>query len=84
MRNSSQNLDMFQCVSTYDTANKIGHMYLLYICICKISRIFETGNIALEWTICMKVNFRAEKNISNLRVYNVLLASDIRMTLLET
>ena len=59
MRNSSQNLDMFQCVSTYDTAYKIGHIYLLYI--CKISWIFETGNIALECMICMKVNLRAEK-----------------------
>ena len=59
MRNSSQNLDMFQCGSTYDTAYKIGHMYPLYI--CKISRIFETGKIALECMICMKVKFRAEK-----------------------
>ena len=33
---------MFQ--STYDTAYNIGHMYPLYI--CKISWIFETGNIA--------------------------------------
>ena len=43
-------------MSTYDAAYKIGHMYPLYI--CKISCIFEIGNIALE---CMKVNFRAEK-----------------------
>ena len=50
---------MFQCVSTYDTAYKIDHMYPLYI--CKISWIFETGNIALECMIRMKVNFRAEK-----------------------
>ena len=60
MRNSSQNLDMFQCVSTYDTAYEIGHMYPLYM--CKISRIFETGNIALECMICIMVNFRAEKH----------------------
>ena len=80
MRNSSQNLDMFQCMSTYDTAYKIGHMYPLYD--CKISRIFETGNIALQSMICMKV--LEQKIISNLRVYNVLLASDIRMTLIET
>ena len=79
MRSSSQNLDMFQCVSTYDTAYKIGHLCPLYV--CKISWIFETGNIALE---CMKVDFRAEKNISSLRVYKVLLASDIRMILIET
>ena len=59
MWNSSQNLDMFQCVSTYDTAYKIGHMYPLYI--GKISWTFESGNIAVESMICMKVNFRAEK-----------------------
>ena len=63
-RNSSQNLDMFQCVSTYDTAHKIGHMYPLYI--CKLSWIFETGNIALECMICMKVDFRAEKYFQSL------------------
>ena len=71
---------MFQCVSTYDTAYKIGHMYPLYS--CKISRIFETGNIALQSMICMKV--LEQKNISNLRVYNVLLASDTQMILIET
>ena len=60
MRNSSQILDMFQYVSTYDTAYEIGHMYPLYI--YKISRIFEIGDIALEYMICMKVNFRAEKH----------------------
>ena len=59
MRNSSRNLDMFQCVSTYDTAYKTDHMYPLYI--RKISRILETGNIALGCMICMKVKFRAEK-----------------------
>ena len=30
MRNSSQNLDMFQSMSTYDTAYKIGHLCSLY------------------------------------------------------
>ena len=59
MRNSSQNLDMFHCVSTYDTTYKIGHLCPLYI--CKILWIFETGNIALECMIYMKVDFRAEK-----------------------
>ena len=47
MRNSSQNVDTFQCMSTYDTAYKIGHMYLLYM--CKISWIFETGNIVFVY-----------------------------------
>ena len=59
MRNSSQNLDMFQYVSTYDTAYKIGHMYPMYT--CKISWIFETGNFALVCMICRKVNFETEK-----------------------
>ena len=51
MRSSFQNLDMFQSVSTYDTAYNISHLCRLYI--CKISWIFETSNIALKcmiWT----------------------------------
>ena len=38
MRSSFQNLDMFQSVSTYDTAYNISHLCPLYI--CKISWIF--------------------------------------------
>ena len=55
MRSSFQNLDMLQSVSTYDTAYKIGHLCPLYI--CKISKMFEAGNIALKYMICMNVNF---------------------------
>ena len=37
MRSSFQNLDMFQSVSTYDTAYNISHLCLY---MCKISCIF--------------------------------------------
>ena len=32
IRSSFQNLDMFQSMSTYDTAYNIRHLCLLYIC----------------------------------------------------
>ena len=56
MRSSFQNPDMFQWVSTYDTAYNISHLCPLYI--CKISWIFETVNITLK---CMNVNFLIER-----------------------
>ena len=59
MRSSFQNLDMFQSVSTYDTACNKSHLYPLYI--CKISWIFVTGNIALKSMICMNVSFWTER-----------------------
>ena len=60
MKISFQNLDMFQSVSTYDTAYSISHLYPLYI--CTISLIFETGNnIALKCMIYMNVNFLTER-----------------------
>ena len=46
-------------MSTYDTAYNISHLCLLYI--CKISWIFETGNIALKCMICMNINFLTER-----------------------
>ena len=55
MRSSFQNLDMFQSVSTYDTTYNISHLCPLYV--CKISWIFETGNIALKCMICMNAFF---------------------------
>ena len=81
MRSSFQNLDMFQSVSTYDTAYNISNLCPLYI--CKISWIFETGNITFKCMICMNVNFE-QKDISNLKVYNVLQATDFWMILIET
>ena len=59
MRSSFQNLDMFQSVSTYDIAYSISHLCPLYI--CKISWIFETGNIALKCMIWMNVKFWTER-----------------------
>ena len=61
MRSAFQNLDMFQSMSTYDTAYNISHLCRLYI--CKISMIFETGNIALKCMICMNVNFLTERDL---------------------
>ena len=58
MRSSFQNLDMFQFVSTYDTAYNISHLCPLYI--SKIPWIFETGNITLKCKICMNINFWTE------------------------
>ena len=59
MRSSFQNLDMFQSVSTYDTAYNMSHLCPLYI--CKIAWIFETDSIALKSLICMNVNFWTER-----------------------
>ena len=56
---SSLKIDMFQSVSTYDSAYNISHLYPLYI--CKISWIFETCNTALKCMICMNVNFWTER-----------------------
>ena len=58
MRSSFQSLDMFQSVSTYDTAYNISHLCPLYI--CKVSWSFETGNIAVKCMLCMNVNFWTE------------------------
>ena len=62
MRNSFQNLNMFQCVSTNATASKTGHVSMYPLYICKISWMFETGNIAFALE-CMKINFRVEKYV---------------------
>ena len=58
MRSSSQNLDMFQSVITYDAAYNISHLCPLFN--CKISWSFETGNIALKCMICMNVSLWIE------------------------
>ena len=55
VNHSSKNLGMFQLVSTYDIAWKIGHMCSLYN--CEISWNSETGNMAITCVICMKVIF---------------------------
>ena len=59
MRSSFQNLDMFQSVSTYDTAYNISRLCPLYN--YTISGTFETGNIALKCPICLNVNFWTER-----------------------